>query len=186
MQSALWSQKHLFFWLVSHPFWPALPGGAELKSGNLHMCLGILVPLSFSHKNNLLFEAPRIPKQGPALSLLSGKGSEWAFKKINALQYRLSVILHLFCNWGLVTIVDAVQCSNKKRMTLISRGLGRGITCVLHTVIKENSISPAFWRILKKLPSNPYYPLITYIPSLCRRALRGSEWNYHLLQILLL
>lgn len=141
------------FWLVSHPFWPAFPGGAELKSGNLHMCFGILVPVSFNHKNNLLFETPRIPNQGSAVSLLSGKGSKWAFKKINALQYRLSVILCFFYNWVLVTIVHAMLYSNKERMTWISRILGRSIRCVLHTVSKDSSISPAFWRILK-LPSN--------------------------------
>ena len=74
------------FWLVSHPFWHALPGGAELKLGKLHMCLGILVPVSFNHKNNLLFEAPRMPNQGSAVSLLGGKRSQWAFKKFNVPQ----------------------------------------------------------------------------------------------------
>lgn len=77
------------FWLVSHPFWPALPGGAELKLGKLHKCLGILVPVSFNYKNNLLFEAPRMPNQGSALSLLSGKGSQWAFKKFSGLRSTL-------------------------------------------------------------------------------------------------
>lgn len=165
------------FWLVSHPFWPVLPGGAELKLGRLHTCLGDLVPVSLNYENNLLSEAPGMPSQGSAVSLLGGKGSQWAFNvphsfKVQCTTVYLSAIFHFFCNWAPATIVRAVWYSDKEATTWISTFFGMAIRCVLHTRSKDSNISPAFWSTLVVVWSNPYYPLITYLPLLYRWAHR--------------
>lgn len=77
----------------------------------------------------------------------------------------LPVMFHLLCNWVPVTIICAVWYSSKEVMTRISKFFGMSIRCVLHTMSKDSSISPAFWRTFKSY----HQPLATplFLCSCC-------------------